>query len=111
LRNLEEALIRALARFGLVGGRKPEWTGVWTADATRKLASIGVAVKRWVTLHGFALNVSTDLARFAAINPCGLDAAVMGSMASELGRPVEMAAVKTAVRETFAEVFGRRMTI
>jgi lipoate-protein ligase B len=107
LRNLEEALIRALARFELAGARKPEWTGVWTADAGRKLASIGVAVKRWVTLHGFALNVSTDLARFAAINPCGLDAAVMGSMSSELGRPVDMTAVKDAVRDTMAEVFGR----
>jgi lipoyl(octanoyl) transferase len=107
LRNLEEALIRALARFELAGARKPEWTGVWTADVGRKLASIGVAVKRWVTLHGFALNVSTDLARFAAINPCGLDAAVMGSMSSELGRPVDIAAVKDAVRDTMAEVFGR----
>jgi lipoate-protein ligase B len=108
LRNLEEAIIRALARFDLPSGRKPSWTGVWTADANRKLASIGVAVKRWVTLHGFALNVSTDLARFAAINPCGLDAAVMGSMAGELGRPIEMSPVKDAVRETMAEVFGRQ---
>ena len=66
-----------------------------------------MAVKRWVTLHGFALNVSTDLARFAAINPCGLDAAVMGSMSSELGRPVDIAAVKDAVRDTMAEVFER----
>jgi lipoate-protein ligase B len=108
LRNLEEVLIRALARFGLSSGRKPSWTGVWTADAARKLASIGVAVKRWVTLHGFALNVSTDLGRFAAINPCGLDAAVMGSMASELGRPIEMAPVKDAVRDCVADVFGRK---
>jgi len=107
LRNLEESLIRALAGFGLEGTRKPGWTGVWNAAAERKLASIGVAVKRWVTLHGFALNVATDLGRFAAINPCGLDAAVMSSMAGELGRPVEMAAVKAAVRDAFAEVFGR----
>jgi lipoate-protein ligase B len=108
LRNLEESLIRALAGFGLEGTRKPGWTGVWNAAAERKLASIGVAVKRWVTLHGFALNVATDLARFGAINPCGLDAAVMGSMAGELGRPVEMAAVKHAVRESFADVFARQ---
>ncbi len=80
LRNLEEAIIRACARFGLPGERKSGWTGVWTIGGARKLASIGVAVKRWVTMHGFALNVSTDLARFGAINPCGLDAAVMGSM-------------------------------
>ena len=108
LRNLEESLIQALAGFGLAGTRKSGWTGVWNAAAERKLASIGVAVKRWVTLHGFALNVATDLGRFAAINPCGLDAAVMGSMVGELGRPVEMAAVKSAVRGAFADVFARQ---
>jgi lipoyl(octanoyl) transferase len=109
LRNLEEAIIRALERFDLAGERKPDWTGVWTAGGARKLASIGVAVKRWVTLHGFALNVSTDLGRFAAINPCGLDAAVMASMAGELGRPIEMAAVKDAIRATVADVFNRAL--
>jgi lipoate-protein ligase B len=108
LRNLEESIIRALAGFGLPTTRKPEWTGVWNAAAERKLASIGVAVKRWVTLHGFALNVATDLGSFAAINPCGLDAAVMGSMSSELGRPIEMAAVKDAMRAAIADVFGRQ---
>jgi len=107
LRNLEEAIIRAVARFGLTTGRKAGWTGVWSAEGVRKLASIGVAVKRWVTLHGFALNVSTELARFAAINPCGLDAAVMGSLSSELGRPVAMAPVKEAIGDSVAEVFGR----
>jgi lipoate-protein ligase B len=108
LRNLEEAIIRAIGGFGLTGTRKEGWTGVWNAAAERKLASIGVAVKRWVTLHGFALNVAPDLARFAAINPCGLDAAVMGSLAGELGRPVEMAAVKRNVRDAFADVFARQ---
>jgi lipoate-protein ligase B len=107
LRNLEEAIIRACARFDLPGERKSGWTGVWTTGGARKLASIGVAVKRWVTMHGFALNVSTDLARFAAINPCGLDAAVMGSMSGELGRPIALEAVKDAVRDAFGEVFGR----
>jgi len=107
LRNLEEAIIRTLARFELAGTRKEGWTGVWSADEQRKLASIGVAVKRWVTMHGFALNVSTDLARFAAINPCGLDAAVMGSLATEIGRPVPMPAVKRAIVAAFADVFQR----
>ncbi len=107
LRNLEEAIIRALARFGLPGVRKPDWTGVWTSGGARKLASIGVAVKRWVTLHGVALNVSTDLSRFSAINPCGLDASVMGSMSGELGQSVPIDAVKKALVEAFAEVFGR----
>ena len=107
LRNLEEAIIRTLARFELAGTRKDGWTGVWTADEQRKLASIGVAVKRWVTMHGFALNVSTDLARFAAINPCGLDAAVMGSLAGELGGAVSMPAVKRSIVAAFADVFRR----
>ena len=107
LRNLEEALIQAIGRFGLAGDRKAGWTGVWTTGGARKLASIGVAVKRWVTMHGFALNVSTDLSRFAAINPCGLDASVMASVSSELGRDVGISAVKAAVRDTFSEVFGR----
>jgi lipoate-protein ligase B len=80
LRNLEEALIQTVEEFGLSAGRRESWTGVWNRAADRKLASIGVAVKRWVTLHGFALNVATDLARFAAINPCGLEANVMASM-------------------------------
>ncbi|MFL5308728.1 MAG: lipoyl(octanoyl) transferase LipB [Polyangia bacterium] len=108
LRNMEEALIQAVARFGVAGDRKAGWTGVWTVGGARKLASIGIAVKRWVTMHGFALNVSTDLARFGAINPCGLDASVMASVSAELGRPVPMADMKAAVRDTFADVFGRR---
>jgi len=109
LRNLEEALLRTVADFGIAGDRNPGWTGVWTAEPEprRKLASIGVAVKRWVTMHGFALNVSTDLARFAAINPCGLEATVMASLASLLGRPVDMDAVKDRARAHFAAVFGR----
>jgi lipoyl(octanoyl) transferase len=137
LRNLEETLLRVVADFGIPGIRNPGWTGVWTAPGaaispegsavegsvaegsaaderhpeaerpSRKLASIGVAVKRWVTLHGFALNVSTDLARFRAINPCGLEAGVMGSLASVLGREVAMAEVKARVRHHFGEVFGR----
>jgi lipoate-protein ligase B len=133
LRNLEEALIRAVAHFGITGDRKEGWTGVWNAsDDTKhperrpaspagasaggagpsqgpdlKLASIGVAVKRWVTLHGFALNVSTDLTRFAAINPCGLEATTMGSMQSVLGHDVSFDAVKAAVRDEMAAVFTR----
>jgi lipoate-protein ligase B len=107
LRNLEEALIRAVGRFGIAGERKEGWTGVWTPGGARKLASIGVAVKRWVTLHGFALNVSTDLARFAAINPCGLEATVMGSMEVALDCPVDLAEVKATAREELGAVFGR----
>src|SRR4051794_1453305 len=68
LRNLEEALIGVCGAVGLAGARKAGWTGVWIGD--RKVASIGIAVRKWVTMHGFALNVATDLSRFAAINPC-----------------------------------------
>ena len=110
LRNLEEALIRAVGRFGIPGERKEGWTGVWTTGGGRKLASIGVAVKRWVTLHGFALNVSTDLGRFAAINPCGLEATIMGSMEGVLERPVSLDEVKTVAREELAAVFSRRLS-
>jgi lipoyl(octanoyl) transferase len=107
LRNIEESLILAVSEYGIQGGRKEGWTGVWSGE--RKLASIGVAVKRWVTLHGFALNVATDLSRFAVINPCGLEANVMGSMSSVLGRTIALDDVKTTVRRTFGEIFQRTL--
>jgi lipoate-protein ligase B len=108
LRNLEEAILRAAGELGVTCARKQAWTGVWNQAADRKLASIGVAVKRWVTLHGFALNVATDLARFAAINPCGLDAGVMTSLSVLLGRPVSVAEVKPIVARQVAAIFGRK---
>jgi lipoate-protein ligase B len=109
LRNLEEALIRTLGDFAVTADRRAGWTGAWTTEPRpRKLASIGVAVKRWVTMHGFALNVSTDLSRFAVINPCGLDATVMTSIASCTGRAVTLSDVTPHVVRHFAEVFGRR---
>jgi lipoate-protein ligase B len=109
MRNIEETLIRTLAAFGVGGRRIPGSTGVWTGPdgSPRKLASIGVAVRRWVTMHGLALNVTTDLERFGAIKPCGFDASVMTSMARELGAPVEMAAVKRRLVDTIATVFAR----
>jgi len=84
LRTLEEALIDGLARLGIVAGREPGRTGVWTSG--RKIASIGVHVKRWVTWHGFALNVTTDLAAFDRIVPCGIPGVVMTSVEREGGR-------------------------
>ncbi|RJP73707.1 MAG: lipoyl(octanoyl) transferase LipB, partial [Candidatus Zixiibacteriota bacterium] len=84
LRDLEEALIRTLAQFGLEGGRRPGYTGVWVDD--RKIASIGVKISRWVTYHGFALNVAPDLSAFDLIVPCGLSGVRMTSLARELGR-------------------------
>ena len=109
LRGLEETILLTLADFRIAGTRRSGLTGVWTAEgaAPRKLASIGVAVRKWVTLHGLALNVNTDLARFAAIHPCGFDASVMTSMARELGHSVDFAAVKTALASHMASVFER----
>ncbi len=83
LRQLEQALITALHSFGIAGRRRQGLTGVWIED--RKVASIGVHVKRWVTFHGFALNVSTSLERFDAIVPCGISDVTMTSIAAELG--------------------------
>ena len=83
LRALEEALIALAAAHGVAAGRNPGLTGVWVGP--RKLASIGIAVRRWVTFHGFAVNAWTDLARFAALRPCGLEASVMTSLERETG--------------------------
>src|SRR4051812_41527105 len=110
MRRIEETLIQSVADLGLAGGRKAGWTGLWTDEPQqRKVGSIGVAVKRWVTMHGFALNVATELARFAAINPCGLDATVMTSVSEWLGRPVTLEQMKPAVIRHAAEIFGRRL--
>ena len=105
LRNLEAALIGVCQDVGVAGRRNTGWTGVWIGE--RKVASIGIAVRRWVTMHGFALNVATDLSRFTAINPCGLDAAVMTSLSREAGRDVTLDEVKPLVVARMASVFGR----
>jgi lipoyl(octanoyl) transferase len=83
LRTLEQALIDALAELGIPGERVPGYTGVWTRGGGRKIASIGVHVKQWVTWHGFALNVSTDLAAFDRIVPCGITGVSMTSIERE----------------------------
>ena len=85
LRTLEQALIDALARLDIPAERKPGYTGVWTSRGTRKIASIGVHVKQWVTSHGFALNVTTDLSQFDRIVPCGIAGVVMTSVERERG--------------------------
>lgn len=95
LRNMEELLIRVLAEYGLAGGRVEGLTGVWVQE--RKVASLGVAVRRWVTYHGFALNVAPDLAHLGRLNPCGLESGVYASMASLLGRTVSLEEVAERV--------------
>jgi lipoyl(octanoyl) transferase len=107
LRDLEEMLIGVLGEFGLRGGRKEGLTGVWVDD--RKVAAIGVRVgSGWITSHGFALNVSTDLSFFGAIVPCGIRGHGVGSISQELGRPVAMADVEAAVVRQMERVFGAR---
>lgn len=106
LRDLEEALIGVLAEFGLRGGRKEGLTGVWVED--RKLAAIGVRVSSgWITSHGFALNVSTDLSFFGAIVPCGITQYGVGSISGETGREVAMEEAEEAVVRCFGREFGR----
>ncbi len=104
LRDLERALMDLLARFGLKGRRAEGWTGVWVGE--EKIAAIGVAITRWVTYHGFALNVSTDLARFDLIVPCGIRERGVTSLSKRLGRPVPVAEVKPPLVECLADVFG-----
>lgn len=108
LRQIEAALILALAEFGLDAERNEGLTGVWTAG--RKIASIGIHVKQWVTWHGFALNVTTDLRYFDLIVPCGIPDVVMTSVAHELGnrtpRDVWSRAIDNVVL-AFAETFDR----
>jgi lipoyl(octanoyl) transferase len=118
LRRLEEAMIRTCARLGVVADREPGKTGVWVGAnaARRKLGSIGIACRRWVTFHGLALNVTTDLAYFHRINPCGFDAAVMTSLAVEVARgdharaaAIDAAAVRTALVAELGVQLGREV--
>jgi len=107
LRRLEDVLIQALGQLDIEAGRNPGLTGVWTAG--RKIASIGIHVKQWVTLHGFALNVTTDLDPFDLIVPCGIRQVVMTSVAAELLRADSdplMAEVRERVVGSFCDVFG-----
>lgn len=112
LRNLEEAVIRTCAHFGLATDREPGATGVWCTDrdgARKKLCSIGIACRRWVVFHGLALNVGTDLAYFQRINPCGFASSVMTSMAVELGRAVTVAEVAPVLTAELAIALGRTL--
>lgn len=103
LRNLEEVLILTLADFGIAASRHSGLTGVWVRE--KKIASIGIAIKRWVSYHGFALNVSIDLSFFRAIQPCGLDGSVMTSMSEELKQPVDLKRVKLSLIRHFQQIF------
>ncbi len=103
-REVEAALIATLADFGLAAQGVAGEAGVWVGD--RKIASLGISVRRWITFHGFALNVTTDLTGFQVIRPCGKDPGVMTSMAALLSRPIPMTEVRRDVGQRFAEQFG-----
>jgi lipoyl(octanoyl) transferase len=109
VRDLEEVLIHAVADFGITAGRIPGLTGIWVDD--EKLAAIGVRISRWVTSHGFALNVCTDLSGFGLIVPCGITDKGVTSMERLLGRLVPMAEVENAIAARFEGVFGSPITI
>jgi lipoyl(octanoyl) transferase len=112
VRDLEEVLIRAVSEFGITAGRVNGLTGIWVGEPGRetKLAAIGVRISRWVTSHGFALNVNTDLSRFGLIVPCGITDKGVTSMQQLLGRPVSMAEVEDAVVRAFEAVFAVELT-
>jgi len=102
LRELEEALIEALAEYGLNAVRREGLTGVWIGE--RKIASIGVGVRHWISMHGFALNVCGDLAPFHQITPCGIAGVEMTNLERETGQPADVRSVADRV----AAVFERR---
>ncbi len=100
LRRIEDALILACAEFGVAAGRREGLTGVWVGQ--RKLASIGVGVRKWISMHGFAINITAEsLPPFQAITPCGIEGVVMGCLANEAGREIQI--------HQAAEVIGRQL--
>ncbi len=115
MRNLEEVMIRMLAHYGIVAGRLEGSTGVWLdADIkgkARKICAMGVRCSRWVTMHGFALNVNTDLNYFNYIVPCGITDKSVTSMQKELGRVIDEQEVKDKLIAEFGQVFGADMVI
>jgi lipoyl(octanoyl) transferase len=104
LRSLEEVIIRTLATCGIMAEREKGMTGVWVSN--EKIAAIGVKVSRWVTMHGFALNVNTDLSKFDRIIPCGIFHKGVTSMQRKQGQDVPIESVQKAIVESFASVFG-----
>ena len=109
LRNLEEMIILTLAEYGIKGGRSKGETGVWIdkdiPGKERKICAIGVRCSRWITMHGFALNVNTDLSYFNHIIPCGIQNKQVTSMQKELGYAVNYSEVKGKIKSNFEKIF------
>jgi lipoyl(octanoyl) transferase len=109
LRTLEEAVILTLRDYGLIAGRYPGYTGVWfdaDNERARKICALGVRCSRWVTMHGLAFNVNTDLAYFKNIVPCGIDDKDVTSMQRELGQPVNINEVKKILKHHISVLFN-----
>ncbi|MGB0897400.1 MAG: lipoyl(octanoyl) transferase LipB [Flavobacteriaceae bacterium] len=114
LRLLEEAIILTLAEYGLESERSPGETGVWLGVGTpfaRKICAMGVRASRWVTMHGFALNVNADLGYFDNIIPCGIRGKAVTSMHAELGQTISEEEVKTKIKSHFVELFEAELIV
>lgn len=112
LRTLEEAVILTLADYNIQAGRYPGYTGVWLDvdnQKARKICAMGVRCSRWVTMHGFALNVNTNLDHFSHIIPCGIDDKAVTSMQKELGQKIDIEHVKQVLRQHIAGLFGMQL--
>jgi lipoyl(octanoyl) transferase len=109
MRLLEEAVIQTLQEFGVSSGRIPGLTGVWldidNEEKARKICALGVKTSRWVTLHGFAFNINTDLSYFNYIVPCGISDKAVTSLGKELGHQVDMRRVKEIMKEKIGNLF------
>ena len=107
MQNLEQSLIQVLAVYGIEAGRDEKYTGVWTCRG--KIAAMGVHISRWITRHGFALNVNTDLSFYDLIIPCGIQGKAVVSMSSHLERPIDTREVAERYTMEFGAVFNREM--
>ncbi len=104
LRGLEEVIMMTCLEYGIATERNPKYTGVWIG--ARKIAAIGIKVSRWITMHGFAFNVNTDLNYFGGIIPCGIRDKEVTSLQKELGREINLTEVKEKLVDNFKKVFG-----
>jgi len=115
MRLLEEAVIETVGEFGVSAGRIPGLTGVWIdhdeKESARKICALGVKTSRWVTMHGFALNVNTDLSYFSHIVPCGIDDKQVTSLQKELGNAVDLSAVEEVLKNKIVDLFGMKLEL
>jgi len=113
LRNLEEVIILTMAEYGIKGDRSPGETGVWIDPGVpgreRKICAIGVRCSRWITMHGFAFNVNTDLGYFNYIVPCGINNKQVTSLQKELSRKIDIREVKERIKQNFEKVFDAEL--